>query len=271
MMNRPHLPACLCVAVVLMSGSAARAQAPTLDTDRIREFLRSAEVIAAERTATGVTQPWRLTLSDGTLTHDAAFQSIDERKAVQRLGQRLERNFVDSYRYNIAAYRLAELLGLAEMIPVTVERRWNGTVGALSWWIDDVMFDEAARIAERRRPDDVAAWSAQMGRMQVFGELVQDTDRNMTNMLYTRDWQVYMIDFTRAFRTRDELQRPADLVRIDRQLFERLRTLTPAEAKQATEPHLTDDELAGLIKRRDRLVEHFRRLIDQKGEPGVFN
>jgi hypothetical protein len=28
----------------------------------------------------GVTSPWRLTLSDGTLTHDAAFQAVDGRK-----------------------------------------------------------------------------------------------------------------------------------------------------------------------------------------------
>jgi hypothetical protein len=28
----------------------------------------------------GVTRSWRLTLSDGALTHDAAFQAVDERK-----------------------------------------------------------------------------------------------------------------------------------------------------------------------------------------------
>ncbi len=269
-LSRRHLGYVL-LAAFLASAPEAWAQTPTLTTAKIREFLRSANVIAAEQTSTGVTQPWRLTLTDGTLTHDAGFQSVDQHEDVQRLGRSRELNFVDSYRYNIAAYQVAELVGLADMIPVTVERTWNGVVGALSWWIDDVMFDEATRIEERRRPDDVATWSAQLARMFVFGELVHDTDRNRTNMVYARDWTLYMIDFTRAFRTWDQLQQPKDLTRIDRQLFERLKTLTEAEVKQATRPHLKDGEVTGVLKRRDKLIDHFQRLIDEKGESRVLN
>ena len=36
-----------------------------------------------------------------------------------------------------AAFGLAELLGLDDMMPVTVERRWNGKRGALSWWLGE--------------------------------------------------------------------------------------------------------------------------------------
>ena len=262
----------LCVVGVafLLCANHALAQAPAWQSAQMREFLRSAEVSAAEQTSKGVTQPWRLTLTDETLTHDAAFQSVDQHKAVKRLGRKWEANFVDSYRYNIAAYQLAELVGLADMIPVTVERKWEGRVGALSWWVDDVMFDEATRIERRQRPDDVAAWSRQLARMLVFQELVHDTDRNKTNMLYTSDWKLYMIDFTRAFRTWDRLQRPKDLVSIDRQLFERLGTLTEAAVKQATRPYLTDGEVSGVLKRRDRLVDHFQGLIDASGESRVL-
>ncbi len=255
---------------LLASAPAAWAQGPALSTPQIREFLRTADVIAAEQSSIGVTQTWRLTLSDGTLTHDASFQSVDQRKAVARLGRSREINFVDSYRYNIAAYQLAELIGVGHMIPVTVERAWNGRPGALSWWIDDVMFDEATRLEERRRPDDVAAWSVQLGRMQVFAELVHDTDRNKTNMLYTRDWTIFMIDFSRAFRVWDELQRPNDLFRIERPFFERLKTLSAAEVKRATGPHLTDGEVDGVLKRRDRLIDHFQQLIGQRGEQVVL-
>ncbi len=78
-----------------------------------------------------MTAPKRLTLSDGVTTHDAVFQAIDERKMVANLGgggrqATTELNFVDSYRYNIAAYELSGLLGLDHMMPVYVERRWNG-------------------------------------------------------------------------------------------------------------------------------------------------
>ena len=38
----------------------------------------------------------------------------------------VELDFVDSYKYNIAAYELAELLGMDDMLPVYVERKWQG-------------------------------------------------------------------------------------------------------------------------------------------------
>jgi hypothetical protein len=39
---------------------------------------------------------------------------------------KVEPGFVDSHKYNIAAYRLAELLGLDDLLPVYVEREMEG-------------------------------------------------------------------------------------------------------------------------------------------------
>ena len=94
-------------------------------------------------------------------------------------------------------YRLARLLGLEDLVPVSVERR--GRDGALTWWID-AKWDESERKAQPVRPPDVAAWSGQLYRMVVFSELIYDTDRNDGNILYTKDWRLWVIDFTRAFR-----------------------------------------------------------------------
>jgi hypothetical protein len=55
-----------------------------------------------------------------------------------------ELNFVDSYKYNIAAYALAELLGMDDIVPVYVERKWQGNAGSLSWW-SPVKMEEADR------------------------------------------------------------------------------------------------------------------------------
>lgn len=44
-----------------------------------------------------------------------------------------------------------------------------------------------------------------------------DTDCDKTNVLYTRDWALFMIDFLCAFRIWDQLQRPNDLSSVDRQ------------------------------------------------------
>jgi hypothetical protein len=37
-------------------------------------------VVKSKQSNKGITQPWRLTLTDGTVTHDASFQGIDEHK-----------------------------------------------------------------------------------------------------------------------------------------------------------------------------------------------
>ena len=256
--------------VWLTCATAAWGQDTGFTRAEMRAFLLSAEVIGSQETGTGTTKPLRLTLSDGTRTHDGLFQTIDDSAPIRRVNGTRELNFVDSYRYNIAAHELAELIGLGHMIPVTVKRVWNRKTGSLSWWIDDVMFDEATRRNERARPEDMQRWVEQLGRMRVFGALVHDTDRNQTNQLYTTDWNLYMIDFSRAFRLWGKIRRPADLQWIDAAVFARLKTLTEAELEPAVGEHLTGPELSAVLTRRDLLVEHFQQLIDQKGEALVL-
>jgi hypothetical protein len=52
----------------------------------------------------------------------------------------------------------------------------------------------------------------QMYRMRVFDELIYDTDPNLTNILIGKDWTLWRIDFTWAFRRSRELHRPNDFV-----------------------------------------------------------
>ena len=255
---------------VLALTVAAAAHAQPLTKSQIQEFMVTAEIVASEPIGKGVTKPWRLTLSDGMVTHDVGFQSVDQKRDRQRLGGATELKFVDAYRYNLAAYRVAELLGLDDMMPVTVERVWDGNRGALAWWIDDVMMDEETRLADGRRPDDVVRHSQQVFWMLVFAELVYDTDRNHSNILYGFDWKLWMIDFTRAFRLWDDLQAPQSITQCDRALLERMRDLTRARLEEHTKPYLTSGELDAVMKRRDKLVAHFEALIAQRGEQIVL-
>ena len=262
------LTALVATGLVLSTPSGTRAQ--PLDKAAMAEFMLTAEVVEAVPIGKGVTNPWRLTLSDGATTHDVAFQSVNERRDRARLGSREEFNFVDAYRYNIAAYRLAELLGIDHMMPVTVERGWDGKRGAMTWWIDDVMMDEEVRLDERRWAPDMQAHNQQYWRMLVFAELVYDTDRNKGNILYTSDWKLWMIDFSRAFRIWGELRAPQNVWRCDRDLLERMRGLTGALLEEHTGDYLTPGEMDAVLKRRDKLVDHFETLIAQKGERTVL-
>lgn len=241
-----------------------------LTKEQIKNFLLTANVIKSKQSSKGITHPWRLTLSDGTLTHDASFQTIDEHKPMHELASgRMEMNFVDSYKYNIAGYILAEMLGLGDMVPVYVERKWHGNTGSLSWWLP-VKMDDQERVKQKIVPPDPEAWNKQMYRVRVFDQLIYDTDANLTNVLIGEGWEIWRIDFTRAFRAFKELQRPEDLQHCNRQLLEKLKALDRVQFAAATKHYLTKGEVEAVMTRRDKIVEHFRRLIAEKGEGEVL-
>lgn len=254
--------------------TAATAPAPQLTVEQMKDFLKNAKVIRTRTTNKGVTAPKRVTLSDGVITHDAVFQAVDEKQMVASLsgggrGSTTELNFVDSYRYNLAAYALAGLLGLDHMMPVHVERRWSGSTGSMSWFVETLM-DESDRLKKKIQPPNPTEWNYQMYRMRVFTALVRDTDRNLTNVLITPDWKVVMIDFTRGFRLQPELMYNKDLARMDRSLWAKLQALEKPAVKTAVGDWLMNSEIDAMMKRRDLLVAHFNKLIAESGEEKVL-
>jgi len=268
----------LLVALLLPDSSSAQkrsAKAVTpprpapLSREQMRDFLLTADIISFKEIGKGVTRPRRLTLAKDGRTHDAAFQSVDERKLSNEVAGKTELNFVDAYRYNLAAYALAGLVGLDHMMPVHVERKWKNETGSLSWWQETLM-DEGERQRKKIQPPDSLDWNAQMFRMRVFAALIRDTDRNQGNILITPGWKVMMIDFTRAFRTQTELANPAALERVDKALLARMESLTEGKVKTAVGKYLTDQEIAAVLARRDLLVTHFRDLVARRGAAAVL-
>ncbi|HUQ88078.1 MAG TPA: hypothetical protein VM096_10995 [Vicinamibacterales bacterium] len=256
------------------SQTPAATPAAEISADQIRVFLKDAKVVKTRTTSKGVTSPKRLTLNDGTIEHDAVFQAIDEHKMVETLGgggrqATTELNFVDSYKYNIAAYEIARLLDLDHMMPVYVERKWNGQTGSISWFVPSLM-DESDRLKKKIQPPNPTDWNYQMYRMRAFSSLLRDTDRNLTNVLITHQWKVMMIDFTRAFRLQPELLHEKDLQKIDRNLLAKMESLTRESVKSATKDYLKDMEIDAMMKRRDLLVAHFKKLIADLGEEKVL-
>jgi hypothetical protein len=266
-LTRTAMVALACVVIPLAAPAADDA---ALTKDQIKVFLQTAAVINSKPSAKGVTHPWRLTLSNGTITHDASFQPIDEHKSEMKLESgKVEMGFVDSYRYNIAAYQLAELIGLDDMLPVYVERKWQGKTGSLSWWLP-VKMDDADRVLKKIVAPDTDKWNKQMYRVRVFDELVYDTDANRTNVLIGEDWTIWRVDFSRAFRALKDLRDPKNLVKCDRQLFDKLKALKADELTEKTKRYLTKSEVNGVMARRDKIVATFQTLITEKGEKEVL-
>jgi len=242
----------------------------SLTKDQMKQFLASAKVVASKHTKKGVTDPWRLTLSDGSTTHEGIFQAIDVHKATMQFADgTTEINFVDSYKYNVAAYQISELVGVDDMIPVYVERKWNGQVGSISWLVP-VKFDESDRLKQKISAPDTDAWNKQMYRVRVFDELVYDNDPNLTNVLIGEDWKIWRVDFSRAFRLSKDVKSTNNLVKCDRQLLDKLKALTEAEVLQKTKNTLTKAEVQAVMARRDKIVAYFQKLVAQKGESEVL-
>jgi len=275
-MTPSRFTAALALGVLLVAGGQAvraaqetAAPAPVnLTPEQMEKFLLQAKILKTRSAGNGVTNSLRATLSDGQLTHDAHVQFIDESRTTFEAGKASEINFKDSYRYNIAGYRLGLLLGLN--VPMSVERSVNGKTSAVTWWIDDVAMDEESRVKNKRSAPDQARFRRQIQTMRIFDELIQNKDRNQGNIVWTKDWNMWMIDHTRAFRLRTDLLNPQQLERCDRALLTKLKGLTRESLTEAVAKSLTKDEIAALLARRDKIVKIYEKRIADLGENAVL-
>lgn len=272
----PGAPAC--VLWILWAGLAlpAAAQAPpsaapsaaAWTCDGMEAFLRTAKVVRRRDLPVGITVPVRVTLDDGRVRHDAAVQTVDVRKTTFATVMGTELNFRDAWQFNVAGYELAKLLEL-NMVPPYVERTVSGNPASVSWWVNDAMM-ERDRYRKKIQPPNPDQWNREMYAGRIFHELIADTDSNMTNMLITKDWRVWLIDFSRAFRLTKTLQNPKSLRRIDRKLLAGLRGLTEDRLQQALGRWLSRPEIQGMVARRDLIVRFFDDLVAAKGQAAVL-
>jgi hypothetical protein len=258
---RVTLPAALFVAasVAALAGQTSpgpTAPATVLSRGDMEVFLQQARIVKRQFVSTGVTGTVRVTLTDGSTTHDASVQTVDESRATFQTDRAVEFNFRDTWRFNLAAYDLDKLLDI-NMIPATVARRYDGKDASYTWWVDDVLMDENARLKKKIAPPDSLRWNEQMWVVRVFDQLIYNTDRNLGNLLITRDWRIWMIDHTRAFRWQKDLKSPGNLTNIDRHLLAKLKTLDADVVKKAMGNYLGTNEIEALLARRDAIVKHF--------------
>jgi len=261
-----RFPQTLALACVLFSWPAAWAE--NLTCSEMEEFMRLGKIVQKKDIPKGITLPTRATLEYNGRRHDAAVQTVDISKASYQTAKGTELNFRDFWGYNVAGYELAKILEL-NMVPPYVARNVGGNQAALSWWIDDSMM-EIDRKNRKMDPPDLDSWNKQMYAVRVWHQLIFDTDPNLTNLLITKDWQIWVIDFTRAFRLRKDLRDPKDLVQCDRKLLAKLRTLDKDELNQKLSHWLKKSEIDALVARAAKIVNFFDKEVAAKGEGAVL-
>jgi len=240
-----------------------RGQSPPLSwtAKDIEAFLGEARVAVVEKDVeSGRTMPWRVTLDDGRIKARALFKYIN-RPGVPPIRH--------SFRYELAAYSLSRLLEL-EIVPPVVEREIEGTAGALQWYVENCL-SERDRERTRKEPPDLQAFLQRLDVIQVFEALVNDEcgDKDDT-LIHLDTWKICRIDFAGAFGPTRTIAPACSLQRCSRELFNRLNRLTREALADRLGNYLSLEEIKAIFERQQRIVEHLKALIKDKGEPAVL-
>jgi len=234
----------------------------------LEEFLRTARVADSDKTKHGRFGVRRLLLEKDGLEVHAAGRTMAEEERKRRLMDREVWFFRDHYIHEPAAYALSELLGLG-MVPPAVERSVNGKPASVQLWVEDSLV-EIEREKRGVQPPDSRTYLLQLYQMYVFDNLINNIDRNMGNIVFDPDWRVWLIDHSRAFIRDQKLPSPERVRRIERNFWERLRSVSDEELEAAIAPYLGEPERAALLERRRLLVDLIEDKIAQVGEDGVL-
>jgi len=244
---------------------AAQVQSQVIQGVELETFLTEAGITRSEGIDIGVTAPQKLTLQLNGLTHHSAFKSIDQFKDVMRFDDgRMESNFRDSWKSEVAAYQVDRMIGLG-MVPATVERAYRGQKGSAQFWVD-VMMSEAERVKKKLQPPNPRAWAEMVGKARLFDNLIYNVDRHLNNLLITKEWEIVLIDHSRAFREWDRLKDPQQLTRFSKSLLEGLRRLNKADLDSRLGQYLTPNQINSLLKRRDLILQLAAKLAAERGE-----
>ncbi len=239
-------------------------------TDADKEsFLTQGKIISVEDIGHGVTKPIKVGLDFSGVQHAAQIQTVDKDLPdfFPKTGAPIHMR--DSWRFNVAAYKLDRLLEM-RMVPVTSRRIYKEKPSAITWWVDDVLFEETDRIKKDLTAPDPERFDRQFAVARVFDELIINIDRNLSNFLITKSWNLVLIDHSRSFTAYHGIRNEAKLTRCSTALLAKMKQLTEAQVSAAVGPLLTKAEISALIARRDLIVDFFQRQATSKGAGNVF-
>jgi len=257
----------LLIAPALMAQAPVPSTTSNLTCEVMESFLRTAKIGTQKETSKGITRPKHAVLDDGKMKHDAGIQTVHDSKARFESQRGIELNFKDWWEFNVAGYELAKMLEL-NMVPPYVERKLPGQPGSVTWWISGMM--ELDRKQKKLESPDLDKWNKEMYVIRVFNQLIGNMDDNLTNFIIDKNWNLWMIDFTRAFRATRELPSPKNLVQCDRRLLANLRKLDKETLASRLGKYLIVMEMDGLLSRRDKIVKFFDDESAKKGQAAVL-
>ena len=264
----PRLLMALVATVVLGTATASAQNAVTEravqcslgwvgNEDAIEKYMVEGEILKMEVIPIGVTKPQRATLAPG---------GAAARFAWKQLTPGYSKGYMESYKAEIAAYRLDRLLDM-HMVPPIVERVIDSKKGAAVFWIENTKGWSVTHPPQGPEPK----WSIQLTRMKMFDLLIANIDRNQGNLVYDDDWHLFLIDHSRAFTDRKDLKGVAPIGRVDRQLWAKMEALTLEDLDKSLGPWVGDKEKKAILLRRDKMAELIKQMVAKRGKSVFYD
>ena len=224
----------------------------------LEDFMRTAPVTNIEDIGTGITKPKRVTQERDGISNDAVFKYEDTHPGMESRSKYVSRrnNDSDRYQYDVAAYKLDRMLNW-QMVPTAVIAEVDGAEGALSDWVEKAI-NERDRL-EKDLPFEGHCKQWEQYRLRfVFDILIYNEDRNLTNILWTKDdFMMKFIDHSLAFRTTEK--RPKQYKKVDLEvsdlLRKRLLSLNEDDLKAELLPYLHPQQIEAILARRDLIIK----------------
>jgi hypothetical protein len=244
------------------------------EREKWEDFLQNAEIVGQEQPFTdreAVTKPWKLTLEKEGVTKNALWKNCEGRM----------RGFVENWRWEIAAYLLDKHLGL-NMVPPTVEKRFQNTRGSCQLWVDSKMSLKDKYEQNIKTPSyKVFPWNRALYLQRAFDNLIANEDRHQNQFLITEDWRMILIDHSRSFRTSGKFAKkliydekykegPRLMKQLPRAFVEKLKDLDHETIKGVVGEYLSDKEIKFVLIRRDLILDWLDKQIKKEGEEKVL-
>jgi hypothetical protein len=104
--------------------------------------------------------------------------------------------------------------------------------------------------------------------MKMFDNLIANIDRNAGNLLIDADWNLYLIDHSRAFVIDTKLRNV--MTRIDRQLWDRMLALDEPTLAAALGKWIDGGAIRAILKRRDAMKKVIDTAVTKSSEAAVY-
>ncbi len=238
------------------------------------EFLKTAEITSfyQQKSREAVTEPWVLTLEKDGIKKQALWKDIEGRKKT---------GYMENWKWEIAAYRLDKYLGL-NMVPPTVEKRFQGNIGSCQLWVD-YWIKATAKNEQKIKvlSYKVFYYNRATYLRWAWDNLIANADRHSGNFFITKDWRIILPDHSRSFRTSKKFTKkliytekhkegPKVMKELPRAFVEKLKALNFEAIKDVVGEYLTDKEINALLVRRDLIIDEINKRIKKLGEDKVL-